>query len=475
MSTDQGDQARRAGLSPTAVASRVLSPAAACAAASAELRSRIGEVTALVCASLPAAAEVAGDDASEYSDSREAAVAAAVEYCLEVIERQRDTWGPVPPELLAHTRRSVHAGVRPGVLVRRYMTAHQRLVALLGEAIPGEKHPEPEATIEHLRRRYRCLSDHIISAIEQEHEHERQRVEQSPEHRRSMLVRRLLVEALSPQDLKELAYDVHSSWHVCVIVACPDGVQVLQRLKRRYPGKLLPVPSHGSITCAWLGASRRMSPVDIKRLIVAQGDLAPVAMGDPARGLDGWRETHREAMLALPIAVRRTRLTRCADYLPVIAASQDATIVRMYHERYIAPLDRLHKRGESTRKALRAYFEHGHSSSSAACAIKVSRHTVANHVHKAMNALDTPLTMTGLEIALDLEELGYMDGMSDTGRLLNQAPPGAPLDRQLANWSNSLNEPVQSGDPQTVRKVGQSSCQVTSNNQTMTGHNLIIR
>jgi hypothetical protein len=39
----------------------------------------------------------------------------------------------------------------------------------------------------------------------------------------------------------------------------------------------------------------------------------------------------------------------------------------------------------------------------------VTARTIQNHLNDARKVLDAPLNMTGLEIALRLEELGYMD------------------------------------------------------------------
>jgi hypothetical protein len=161
---------------------------------------------------------------------------------------------------------------------------------------------------------------------------------------------------------------------------------------------------------AWFGGHAELTVAEFKHLLTANGRLdASLAIGEPGRGLEGWRQTHREAKLALLIARHETSgFTRCADVLPVVGALQNEAIVGMYERVYILPLNGLHRRGQPVRKTLRAFFKHGRNASSAGDAINVSGRTVENHLNDARRVLDAPLNLTGLEIALRLEELGYM-------------------------------------------------------------------
>jgi hypothetical protein len=161
---------------------------------------------------------------------------------------------------------------------------------------------------------------------------------------------------------------------------------------------------------AWLATKDELTFSQFKLLLSDSGcPKAPLATGDSGNGLEGWRQTHEEAQVALLIARQEPyELTRCADTLPVVAALQNKALIEMYRKAYILPLNKLSRGGQPARRSLLAYFKHGRSSSSAGNAIDVTGRTIENHLKDARRVLDAPLNLTGLEIALRLEELGYM-------------------------------------------------------------------
>jgi hypothetical protein len=159
-----------------------------------------------------------------------------------------------------------------------------------------------------------------------------------------------------------------------------------------------------------LCSKAEFSVAEFRHLLAIHGrPHASFAIGEPGSELDGWRQTHQEAQVAALIARGEPRgLTRCADVLPVVGALQSEAIIRMYERTYILPLNRLHKGGQVARRVLRSYFKHGRSAASAAQAIGTTDRTIRNHLNETRKLFDAPLNMTGLEIALRLEELGYM-------------------------------------------------------------------
>jgi hypothetical protein len=388
----------------------------------AALRSRRVEVLGAIEASIPTegSPSVLGDDA-EYRAGRAAAVAATVEYSLSAIEGG-GAWGPIPSALAAHARRAARAGVKPGVLVRRYLAAHRRFMGLMGDEIARRLEGDREAALERLRVSYRPLLDHIIDSLEEEYELERERLDRSPEQRRAKLVQRLLHEDLEPAELRELEYETASAWHLGIIATGGEGVETLRRLKAGGRHRLLVVQAADGTTWAWLAGRVALSFADFKRLLAANGRPGTsLAIGEPGSGLEGWRQTHCEAQMALLVARREPlAFTRCADVLPVAGALRDETIVEMYERAYVLPLNNLHKGGQPARRALRAYFEHGRNASSAGDAINVTRRTVENHLKEVRRALGDPLNLTGLEIALRLEELGFMAERSGSSARYSQ-------------------------------------------------------
>jgi hypothetical protein len=355
------------------------------------------------------AADAHPDDMQE---SRIAAIAATLKYSLDAIE-SGEHWLPIPRALAEHVHRTARVEVRAGVLVRRCIAVRRRFVTFIREEIDGVGYADPGMVLKHLYETYRPLWEHIIVSVEQEYENERARLANSPERQRTSLVRRLFVEDLSPAEHEELGYEVNLSWHLGIIATGPARTQVLRALEDGLRRPFLCVSdTHGGTSRAWFGGKGKLGANDIRRLLsVKRHNEVSLAIGEPGFGLAGWRETHEEAQAALLVAQRESGvIVPCANALPVIGALQSKAVVEMFHRTYIAPLDSAYLDGRRVREALRAYFRHGRSPSTAGRAIGVSRRTIENHLNDARRLLGDPVDLTGLEIALRIEELGYMTG-----------------------------------------------------------------
>lgn len=387
------------------------SPEDVCAIVVAGLRSRGAEVAQAIYDSIPdpmVDLSAVGQDA-EYEAGRAAAVAAIFKYSLDALERGGE-WEPIPQALATQARRAARAGVKPGRLVRLYLAGHRRFMDFVLEEARQSGYADQEAVLGHLCGTHHALLEHIIVSLEREYDQECEHIAGSPEQRRIKLVRRLLIEDLDPVELKELGYEVGSSWHLGVIATGAKSWDVLRCLEAIRERDLLSVPGGEGAVWVWLGGRAELTVAEFTRLLSANGRPdTSLAIGEPRRGLEGWRETHREAQVALLVARHNPRgLTRCADALPVVGALQSEAIIRMYEKTYVLPLNELRKGGQPAREALRAYFKHGRSASTASEIMNVSRRTVENYLKDARKVLGDPLNLTGLEIALRLEELGYM-------------------------------------------------------------------
>jgi hypothetical protein len=386
------------------------SPEEVYASAVARVRSRIVELIGEVHASI-ASAELglALDDEGEYQTGRAAAISAIVEYGLKAIERGGE-WGPIPAPLAEQVRHAARAGVRLGIVLRLYLAGHRRVMDFIRNEIRRGDNADHEPVLEHIGEKVRSLLDHIVVSVEHEYEDERALLACAPERRRERLVRRLLSEDLNAAELAELDYEVHFSSHLALIAFGSDGWEVARCLESANQLRVLSVTGDDGAVWVWVGGKDKVSIHAVKRLLAVSGcEKTPLAIGDPAGGLDGWRHTHEEARAAALIARHEQQgFTRCADVLPIVGALQDESIVRMYERTYLLPLNKLHKRGQPARKSLLAYFKHDRSASCAGEAIKVTPRTIQNHLNEARKVLEAPLNMTALELALRLEELGYV-------------------------------------------------------------------
>jgi len=348
----------------------------------------------------------------EYQRGSRAAVVAVFDYCLEGIKGGPEWSGSIPTEAVTQARRAARYGVSLGTILCRYIAGHGRLGEFVGEeaALSGLSIDVP--VLQHLRRTQEVLLERITAGITREYDDELERVGRSPQQHRMEIVKRLLSGAVvDPSELAELEYEFNAPWHLALIATGTKADQTLRKLDTRLGHKLLRVSCNDETVWAWLGGLRKLAVGDIERLLSAQltAGVSLVA-GEPRKGIKGWRQTHEEAQIALPVALRKPRsLTRCADVLPEAAILQNEAMVRLLIRTYLMPLNGLRKDGEVARETLRAYFAHERNIACAAAALGVVRRTVENRLHEIDDILGRPLhtCLAGLEIALRLEELGY--------------------------------------------------------------------
>ncbi len=146
---------------------------------------------------------------------------------------------------------------------------------------------------------------------------------------------------------------------------------------------------------------------EVERLSVnGHADLS-VAIGEPGRGVDGWRLTHHQAHAALEVALRKpARFARYADDRLLAAALQNETLARSLTQKYIAPLAS-QKDSATLRQTLRVYFDLESNASSAAHALDVGRRAVKGRVHRVEKLIGCRLheCWAEMEVALRLDEL----------------------------------------------------------------------
>lgn len=383
-----------------------------CVTVGRRLRSRNSEIVEAIYSCIREAVPdpPAADLSNNYHAGVLRATTALVEYGLTGIEQGSDWSSPIPEAAAIQARRAARAGVSLSIVQRRYCVGHR----CLGEFVAHEAEAIDDAAsrwsvLRHLHKTQQALLEHLMAALEHEYHHERQSTH-SPEQLRIELVRRLLVEDVDPHELKDLNYELESCWHLGAIAHGTAGVEALRCAGSSRGRKLLCVPGDDGAVLVWLGGHAKLTVAELKTLLSAGGcSNAPLAVGEPGKGLEGWRVTHEEARMASLIARHEPcGLTRCADALPVAGALQSEAIVQMYRRTYISPLNKLYKGGQPVRKSLLAYFKQGRNASCAGKAINVTARTIQNHLNDARKVLDAPLNLTGLEIALRLEDLGYM-------------------------------------------------------------------
>jgi hypothetical protein len=395
------------------------------------LRARRGELVDAIFARVrgDAFGPVGAGDA-EYVAGLRAAVAVALDYVLEGIERGEEWAGPIPVAASEQARRAARIGVPLDTVLRRYMAGQ----AVLGDYILREaERVDRDDVPREMLRVQASLVDRLAREVSRAHSGELERVARSREQRLSELVRALLaggegmdgVEGLTMDGVeRELGYELDAE-HIGVIARGPGAREAVSELAARLNRRSLCVANGQGTVWAWLGGQGGLEMLELARAVSAQaqgrgahGSGEPAvdvhfAVGEPARGLGGWRLTHQQAQSALVVALRRggregVTLTRYGDVALLAIALKDQPLARALIDIYVAPLDEQRDGGAVLRKTLRAYLETECSVSSAAAALGVTRKTVASRLHTIEERLGLSLhpCPAEFEIALLLHDLG---------------------------------------------------------------------
>jgi hypothetical protein len=355
----------------------------------------------------------AGEADAEYVAGLRTAVAAAVDYLLQELERGEDEAGPIPAAALEQARRAARGGVSLDTVLRRYVVGSSLLAEFVMEEADRSELPGADSALRKALRAQAAVLDRLLQAITVEYGAELARAGRSPEQRRYERVRGLL-EGAVPEGA-ELAYEL-GGWHLGLIATGDGAAQAVQELAAGLDRRLLSVEHGRKSVWGWLGGREPFTAEELERLLAGApgaGAGAVLALGEPNVGLGGWRLTHRQAQAALLVALRRPEpggVARYADVALLAFALTDEALAASLIDIYLSPLDRQRGGGAVSRETLRAYFAAGRNATSAAAALNVARSTVDNRLHAIEQALGRLLQscMAELEVALRLEEL-YRD------------------------------------------------------------------
>ncbi len=370
----------------------------------ARLRARSAEIEEAVFAQVRALAEPAESEDAEYAAGLRATVAEVVAFALTGIERGEGWSDPIPGAAAAQARLAARNGIGLDTVLRRY-AAGDRLV---GEFVMDETDSLPNEALRAILRGQGPHVDRLMASVAAEYANELEIMRRSPAQRQAERVQRLLAGG-SPLDEAAVDYEF-DAWHLGLIVTGPRPDVAARTLAAGLARPALVVPRGTESAWAWLGGREPLAPAEVERLAGSGvlGETA-LALGEPRRGIEGWRLTHREAQAARVVAMRDPRpLTRASEVVLLAAVMRDEQMAAALRLTYLAPLDAVGDSGEVLRDTLRAYFAAGFNAATAAAALGVDRHTVQRRLRKVEEALGRLLHSchAELEVALRLEQLG---------------------------------------------------------------------
>ena len=339
-----------------------------------------------------------------YKEGLRAAIAAGLEYGVGAMTSGGSAREPdVPVLLLAQARSAARNRVGLDTVVRRYFAGYSLLGDLLVEQ--AEDVDLGGAELKPLLRSLTAAFDRLLAEVSAEYEREARRRPVNAEQRHLQLVRRLLDGG--PAEATRLAYDLRAH-HLAAIAAGPEGEQALRHLATGLDRSLLLTYPGDDVIWGWLGGSRPLDPAEaLAMLRMAGPEQGLFAVGEPGKGLAGWRLSHRQAAAALSIARRGPeRRVRYADVALLASVLQDDLLATSLRRLYLEPLTEERDGGAGLRTTLRAYFAAECNISSAAAALGVNRNTVTSRLRAIEARLGRSLGVCGaeLEVALRFEE-----------------------------------------------------------------------
>ncbi len=338
-----------------------------------------------------------------YLQGLNAALAAAIDYRLAVVEVGERQAPAVPPVLLAQARLDARDGVPLDTVLRRYFAGNTLFGDFLVEE--AERAEVSGAALRRLLGAQATLSDRLLEAVSEEHVREAKNRPTSAAEWRRECVKSLIAGELV--DHSQLGYDLDAH-HLALMAKGEGAPEAMRVLAGKLDRRLLAVRREEEpVWACWLGG---WSPLEAEQALRALGEISLdrvfVTVGEPGEGLTGWRLSHRQAKAALPIAERREQsVLRYADVALLASILRDDLVATSLRQLYLEPLERARDGGKVARETLRAYFAAERNLSSSAAVLGVDRRTVTNRIRAIEDLFGRPLKdfATELETALQLD------------------------------------------------------------------------
>jgi hypothetical protein len=321
-----------------------------------------------------------------------------------------------PADVGAAARAAANAGVSLATVLRAYRIAH---AVCWREWMRGTDEldlppRERTALLEQGSEFLFEFVDHVSALVTETYGREREMFLRSIEQRRLRIVRDLIDGVQG--DATDLEYDLGLE-HVGVVAWGAEAEAAVGQLGHRLERRILLVAASDETTWAWLGARSPLSGAELRLIERFQPPPGTfLALGDPARGLRGFRETHRQARdaqrVALPLGMPLTRYDQVA--LEALAI-RDERYARAFVARELAPLAGDDERSRRLRETLCAYFATGQNAAAAAARLGVHDQTVSYRLRTIERRLGRPVHSRRAELELALRLDAYLRSAPDAG------------------------------------------------------------
>jgi hypothetical protein len=332
------------------------------------------------------------------------AVQAALDYGIAAVEQHGEREPPVPLALLAQARSAARNAVSLDTVLRRYFAGYSLLSYFLVEEA-GKEALIGGAKLQQLLARQAAILDRFLRAVSEEHARESEALLASSSQQQAKRIERLLAGEII--DTSAIGYEF-DGWHLGLVGSGPDISGSIRELAHALDLNLLLLKREEGMVWAWLGARRCPDSSLLQNATKSSWppDLT-LAIGEPGKGIPGWRLTHHQAAAALSIALRgEEAVLRYAEVALLASAMRDELLVTSLRRLYLEPLEDGRDGGVVARETLRAYFAAGQNVTSAAAALGVSRSTVASRLSSIEKRIGRLLAVCApeLQVALRLDD-----------------------------------------------------------------------
>lgn len=244
-------------------------------------------------------------------------------------------------------------------------------------------------------------ADRLAGALAAGYERERASMRVGPEQRRLGLVRQLI--AGHEVDEEALGYRLEAE-HIGMVGWGPNADRDVRALAAALRGRALFVSVSEELVWAWVRGAWCRDRGWRRRLERVAPLTATVAVGAPARGADGFRQTHSEALGAGRVAARRSRpLTLYKDVSLEALAIGDEELASVFVSRELGPLAGQDARAVRLRTTLRVYLSAcGQNAAATAAALGVHDQTVRYHLRAIEDRLGSAIAHRHAELAAAL-------------------------------------------------------------------------
>ena len=345
-------------------------------------------------------------DDPDYVHGLRAAVPAAIEFGLSIIETGDHT-PPIPTPLLTQARLAARNSVSLDTVIRRYIAGRDELNAFLVEGI--EETGLQLAWLIGLLEALSAGVDRLLAEVSAEYALEAQRRPSSTHARLAERIKSLL--AGERLDTSDLDYDFRAH-HLALVTEGEGAADAVRSLAKILNGRHLVVHPAADTVWAWIGFRDSIDRSGLTRTLATNWpDSIPLSLSEPMLGIDGWRVAHRQAKEVFPLAVRDGhRIARYADEMQVAVMTTDDVALASLRALYLVPLERGRDGGAIDRETLSAYFAAGRNGRATAGALDVSRQTVSHRLKSVEAKVGQPLLecAANLELALNLANRGLI-------------------------------------------------------------------